>query len=217
MKRIRKRNKIQKRWNQHSKPRRPSRYADYYERMMDPIWTQRWENDLKRIKILKKNILSLEPVPQKKVQVIKTVNHFVKLIDLITSFVDQGILSCAPMYKSEAADSFNEMIVSFAARHESTLCYLNKTEIGKTVTTNSLYLGLFFEIADDDIKDNMQIKIHNGVKYHVDVDFSPISDWLNRRVRTSNGNLATISQSTLSFLIKEMERMLLETIDELLN
>ena len=208
---------MQKRWNQHSKPRRPSRYADYYERMMDPIWTQRWENDLKRIKILKKNILSLGPVPQKQVQVIKTVNHFVKLIDLLTSFVDHGILSCSPMDKSESADAFNDMLISFVARRESTLCYLNKTEVGKTVTTNSLYLGLFFEITEDEVTDNIQTKTHNGTLYRVDVDFSPISDWLNRRVLTSSGNLATISQTVLAFLIKEMETMLLKTIDELLN
>ena len=130
MKRIKKWNKMQKKWNRHSKPRRPSRYADYYERMMDPIWTQHWENDLKRIKTLRKNIYSLGPVPQNKVQVLKTVNHFVKLIDLITSFVDYGILTCVPSTKSESAETLNEILVSFVGREESTLCYLNKTEVG---------------------------------------------------------------------------------------
>lgn len=193
------------------------RYAEYYERIMEHIWTERWETDLKRLKILKKNILALGPIPQKETQMIKTVNHFVKFLDLLTSFVDIGTLRCAPVSKADSANALNEMLVAFVAREESTLCYLNKTEVGKTVTTNSLYLGLFLEITDDDIKDDIQTKVHNGTVYKVEVDFSPLSDWLNRRVITTNGHLATISQKTLANLIQEMQAIIFETIDEILN
>lgn len=193
-----------------------SRYTQYYEKIMEPVWTEHWDSDLKRLKILKKNLMSLGPVPQKETQTIKTVNYFVKFIDILTSFVDKGILRCAPISKGESANSLNEMLIAFVARKESTLCYLNKTEVGKTATTNSIYLGMFFELNDDDIKNNVQTKTHKGITYKVEVDFSPLSDWLNRRVRTTNGNLAIISQQTLAHLIQEMQTMLFETIDEIL-
>ena len=205
-----------KRKKQNKKRWGSSRYTEYYEKIMEPIWTEHWETDLKRLKILKKNLMSLGPVPQKEAQTIKTINYFVKFIDILTSFVDKGILRCAPINKGESANSLNEMLIAFVARKESTLCYLNKTEIGKTVTTNSLYLGMFFELNDDDIKNNVQTKTHKGITYKVEVDFSPLSDWLNRRVRTTNGNLAIISQQTLAHLIQEMQTMLFETIDEIL-
>lgn len=200
-----------KRWN------KEGRYSEYYQKVMDPIWTERWETYLKRLKKLKKEVLKIGSIPTKENQLIKTTNCFVKFIDLLTSFLDNGILECAPEGKAQAIINFNDMLDAFVARKNCTICYINKSERGQRVNVNNLYIGIFNLITDKDDLNNIQTKNINGKKLRVDVDFTPLSEWLNGRVRTPDGHQAKLSQRVLAKFLNEMKSIVLELIDEILK
>ena len=89
--------------------RKKQRYGLYYMRTMQEVQLQ-MRKELseyqKRIKILKKDIQRLGPVPQKKTQLISTVNYFVSLINLITNFADSGMVFYSTEEKEEALAKF---------------------------------------------------------------------------------------------------------------
>lgn len=206
---------MNKRWNRNKKSTK--RYIEYYETIMDPIWTQRWEKDLKRLKVLKKDILALGPIPHKESQVIATTNYFVKFVNLLTAFLDNGQLECAPISKADSVNSLNTILIALVARKEDSFYYLNKAGIGKSVTTNNLYLGLFVPITEEDDIANIQTKKLNNTLLKVVVDFCPFSDWINKRVITFDGYPATISQKTLANLLRESQSIIFEAIDDVLK
>lgn len=194
-----------------------SRYNRYYEKTMEPIRKQQWETDLKRLKILRKDVLGLGPIPTRQIQLIKTTNYFIKFMDLLTEFHDNGMLKCAPESKAQEVRDFNDIISTFVAREKCTNCYHNRSEVGKRVTANNLYLGLFVPITDEDDLEQIQTKVINGKKLKVEVDFCPLYEWLNKRAVTIDGHRATISQKFLAKFLNEMRSIVLEVIDGVLE
>lgn len=200
-----------------NKKRKPERYAEYYERTMEPIWTERWKKYLKRVKALKKDISRLGPIPTEEKQLIKTINYFVKIIDVVTDFYDDGLVKCAPKEKAQALINFNDMVFTLVAREKCTSCYLNKSEVGKRVTANNLYLGMFNSITNEDELNNIKTEEINGSKLKVEVDFTSISEWINGRAVTLDGYRASISQKQLAKVLKGIQSIILEVIDEILK
>ena len=157
-----------------NKKRKIARYPKYYQRIMEPVLVERWETYLNRLRILKKDLLKLGPIPTKEIQLIKTTNYFVKFIDLLTDFHDKGMLECATEKKAQAVYDFNDMLVTLVAREES-ICYLNKSENGQRITANNLYLGSFVPVTEKDNLKNIEIKQIDGIKVKVEVEYTPLS------------------------------------------
>lgn len=212
---------IRRKWNQRSSARRKkysaNRYCRYYESIMEPIWNQCWEKDLKRLKSLKKEILSLGPIPQKESQLISTVNYFIKYLNILTSFVDNDLLKYSPIVKANSVQSFNNIISTLVAREKDSSYYINKAGKNQNVTINNLYLGLFVPITEEDSNSNIKIKKINNSFLKVEVDFYPFSDWINNKVLTVNGYPATISQKTLAKLLIESQSLLFNAIEDILD
>jgi len=202
-----------RRWN---KNRKKSRYGAYFEAMMDPIWREHWENDLKRIKKLKKQLEKLGPIPTKEVQLIKTANLFVDLINLLTTFVDEGNIPYAPEDKYDAVDRFKHVVSHYVAREDGTLCYINKSEPGKRVTANNLCIGLFSSVAKEDITNNIKTKTINGITIQVLAEFTPIVNWINQNTTTLDGSPASLSQKAIASYIKDIKEAVLKEIDKIL-
>ena len=199
-----------------NKKRKIARYPKYYQRIMEPVLVERWETYLNRLRILKKDLLKLGPIPTKEIQLIKTTNYFVKFIDLLTDFHDKGMLECATEKKAQAVYDFNDMLVTLVAREES-ICYLNKSENGQRITANNLYLGSFVPVTEKDNLKNIEIKQIDGIKVKVEVEYTPLSEWINKRAIAKDGSPARISQKTLSRFLDKRKSMLLEIIDEILK
>ena len=193
------------------------RYGAYYMRKMEPIWEEKWNGYQKRIKFLKKDIQHLGPIPQKETQLISTVNYFVKLINLISNFADKGMACYTPEDKVEIIAKFNAIITSLVARDKLIHQYMNKSKIGENVTPNNLYLGMFSQIKEDEIaSDKPTIEI-NGELRKVEVNFAPISDWINNRVISLSGRSCHINQKDLAITLREIIAIILEAIDAVLD
>lgn len=200
-----------------NKKRKTQRYGKYYFQTMQPVWEERWQKYLKRIKILKKDIEHLGPIPKKEKQLISTVNYFVDIINLITNFSDKGLLTYLPKEKGEEVSMFNALITALVAREKHVHQYKNTSEIGKSVTRENLYLGIFSRITDSSeiTPETPTIEI-NGRLRRVEVDFAPLSDWINHRVKAMNGRSCTISQKDLAITLSEIRTLILEYIDAVL-
>ena len=194
-----------------------SRYGEYYQNVMQPIHREAWKQELKRIKKLKKKLLALGPVPQSKHQIIKTVNMFIKLIDILTEFIDDGVLKYAPESKVEAVLKLNTAIKHFVSRKPTPqLCYLNKSKIGEAVTANNLCIGRFVGITPEESVNTENTTTINGVTLKVIVDYIPAADWLQKKAIASSGNTVALSQSALSSCIEDITKDLIKKIDSVL-
>lgn len=197
---------------------RKQRYKHYYQKIMEPVMIERWKNCLKWVSVLKKEILKLGSIPEKEIQLIKTKNYFVNFIDLLTNFLDSGgVLDCATEEKAAAVYSFNDILITLVAREECTICYFNKSKVGQRVTDNNLYLGAFLEITEKDDLNNIETREIHGMKVKVEVDFTPVSEWINHKAISKKGYTAKISQKTLAAFLNKRKSMLLEIIDEILK
>jgi len=198
------------------KKRKKTRYGVYYSTIMAPVWREHWEKDLKRLNNLKKQLKKLGPIPTKETQIIKTANLFIELIDLLTNFVDKGLVQHAPKNKHEAAIQLNETLLHYVAREEQLLCYLNKSRKGQSVTANNLYIGLFGNISENDDISCIKTKTINGVTFMVLAEFAPIIDWINHSAVTLCGSPARLSQNAIATYITDIRNKVLEEIDSVL-
>lgn len=199
-----------KKWNK-------QRYGEYYKDVMAPLWTELWNNYLKRIKILRKDIKALGTVPDKEVQLIKTVKYFVRLIDLATNFVDNGISIYAPINKADVVSQFNDTIVAIVARDDNLAQYHNRTEFGRHVTYDTLYLGMCSKIDPAEVTPDMTTRIIDGKVRKVEVELASISDWLNDKVFSVDGYNCHIKQKYLANVDRQLTDILLESIDSVLE
>lgn len=195
---------------------RQQRYGEYFNDSMQAVRVEKWFAYLKRIRVLKKNLIALGAVPYKETQLIKTVNYFVKLINLVTNFFDTGLLNCAPIYKKEELFEFNFTIVALTAREYGYAQYHNKSEVGKNVTLSNLYLGMFDDISPEEITPNMKTTVINDEIKLVVVEMAPLSDWINNRVFAVNGCYSKIRQKDLAHVNRQIYKILLESINKIL-
>ena len=192
---------------------RKQRYGDYYERLM-AAYLKQYEEYIKRIRKLKKEILSLGDVPNKEVQLIKTLQYFLKIVNLATNFVDKGVLDMG-VGKKEEMKKFNDTIILATCR-KGVSRVVNKTPIGKNVTNDTLYIGVFSEI-EGKVHSGAKTKVINGKNYMIEVDYMPISKWINGKVRATNGLTVKIKQKDLSALDQQLTDALLEVIDKVIE
>lgn len=199
------------------RPARKKRvYGDYYEKLMEPSYTKNYQEYLKRIKSLKKKVISLGDVPQNKTQLIKTLNYFVELVNLATNFVDNGMLRRCPIEKEKELRDFEDTINALTCRNSETSLVQNRTPIGGTVTYDTLYIGLMHE-AKEESSSYQKTKTINGKLYEIEVDFASISDWINNKVKSVNGRKVKLKQEDLSKLEKKLIDALLGAIENVLK
>lgn len=191
-------------------------YGDYYEELMEPTYMKRYWDYLKRIKSLRKKVISLGDIPTKKTQLIGTLNYFVELVNLATSFVDKGMLSWCPIGKEQELMEFQETINKLTCRNDEAIPVQNRTPIGGTVTYDTLYIGLIHE-AIEGPNPCLKTKIINGKLYNIEVDFASISAWINWEVTSVDGKNVRLKQEDLAQLDKKLTDILLEVIDNVLK
>ena len=199
------------------KKRKTPRYYMYYKATMQPVWEEEWNTYERRIRRLKKDVLSLGVIPTNENQLIKTVNYFVRLVNLVTNFNDNGIVIHAPTSKAEEAYTFNEIIVSIMARKKGIAQYHNKSEFGKPVTYENLYLGMFSKVDPEDVSPEMQTVIINDDLHKVDVESTSISDWINNRAFSLDGRRCHIKQKDLATVDTQLTSILMKAINDVLS
>lgn len=207
---------MEKRKRKWKEKRKKSRYGVYYYTMMTPIWREHWEKDIKRLHKLKKQLKKLGPVSTNKKQIINTANMFVELINLLTNFVDNGLLQHAPKNKHQVTIELNETLTHYIAREEQLLCYLNKSQKGQSVTANNLCIGFFSNISENDDITSIKTKTVNGVTFQVLADFAPVIDWINQSAVTLSGNPTVLSQKAIASYITDIRDKILAEIDSVL-
>lgn len=190
-------------------------YGDYYEKLMEPTYIKHYQEYLKRIKTLRKKVISLGDVPKKETQLIKTLDYFVELINLATNFVDKGMLKWWPIEKKEELREFEEIVYTLTCRDCESILVQNKTPIGNTVTYDTLYIGVMHEIEDSN--PYVKTKSINGKLYQIDVDFASISDWINWEVTAVNGLKVKLKQRDLAQLDEKLKGKLLNAIETVLK
>lgn len=193
------------------------RYGKYYNKIMQPQRLEAYNAFIKRVKTLKKQVKSLGKIPEKKTQLIKTINYFVNLINLVTQFVDSGLLEYPPKHKYSEIAYFHEVLVCIMARTENSASYHNRSLPGQSVNYNNLYLGMFSDIASEDITPDTPICFINGEAKKVEAEMFSFSDWINNRAITNDGYMAIINQKELAIVDKNLTDILLETIDSVLS
>lgn len=196
---------------------RRKRYQAYYEAMMEPIYEQMWSETIKRLKTLKKAVKSLGPIPNEEIQLTKTVNYFIKIVNLATNFLDEGLISFLPDNKIEQVDDFNATIEYIAGRNVENTQYLNKSEIGEKVNAENLLLGRFSSIGIENVPATTKTIRINGKLYKVEVEFTPISLWLKGKVISKDGHYVNISQKRIATVDKQLTDRLLEVINGVLE
>lgn len=200
---------------QERKKRKPT-YGEYYKKLMMQE-RKAYDEYLKRIKSLRKKVISLGDVPKKNTQLIKTLNYFVELVNLATNFVDKGKLKWYPIKKEEELREFEETIYTLTCRNRESSQVQNKTQIGKTVTNNTLYIGIMYE-AIEGPNPCMKQKIIDGKLYQVEVNFAPISDWINGKiVRTCDNQRVSLKQPKIAQLVENLKCILLKAIENVLK
>lgn len=198
------------------KKRRKQRYGDYFYRLMEPTMIKCYDEYIRRIKVLRRQVNDLGSVPHKKTQLIKTLQYFISLINLATKFVDSGILEYAPEEKAESINEFNSAITMLTFRNNGTVHVQNKTPVGGTVMYNNLYIGVISEAKGECRKDCKRETI-NGKEYDVEVQPVSVRDWINFRAKSVDGRLALLKQEELADLCEKLTKILLETIDDVLK
>ena len=191
-------------------------YGGYYEKLMEPIYMRRYQEYLKRVKSLKKKVISLGDIPQRKTQLIKTLNYFVEIVNLATNFVDKGMLIRCPIEKEKELREFESAINTITCRNSETSLVQNKTPKGGTVTYDTLYIGVMHE-AKEESNQALKTQIINGKLYNIEVDFASINDWVNGKVRAVNGKRVELKQEDLAKLVEQVIDILLDTIDSVLK
>lgn len=191
-------------------------YGGYYEKLMEPTYMKHYWDYLKRIKSLRKKVISLGDIPTKKTQLIGTLNYFVELVNLATSFVDKGMLSRCPIEKEKELIEFGETINKLTCRNHEGNPVQNRTPIGGRVTYDTLYIGIIHE-AIEGPNPCLKAKVINGKLYNIEVDFAPISAWINWEVTTVDGKSVRLKQEDLAQFDKKLTDILLEVIDNVLK
>lgn len=194
-----------------------NRYVMYYNKMMLPIRMKQYQDYLKRIAVLKKRVLALGKVPEKEQQLISTVKYFVSLINLATEFEDKGYLTTVPSAKAELIREFNSDIASLVSRKEGNAQYWNKSEVGKKVTFDNLYLGMFSKIKPEEITPELVTTKIAGEVRKVECDYFTLSQWINGQARSLDGYGVKIKQQDLAAICKEVTKLLLHQIDKVLE
>ena len=192
------------------------RYGIYYNELTQPIRVEKWLTYLKRVRVLKKNLLSLGYVSYKESQLIKTVNYFVKLINLVTNFFDTGLLYYSPLEKKDEMFEFNYTIESFTAREEGYAQYHNRAKVRKNVTLSNLYIGRFDDISPEKITPDIKTTIINNEIKLVVVEMAPLCNLINNRVTAVNGYHVKIKQKDLANVNRQIYKILLEAINKVL-
>lgn len=191
-------------------------YGGYYEKLMEPTYMKRYQEYLRRIRSLKKKLISLGGIPESKTQLIKTLNYFVQIVNLATNFVDKGMLIRGPIEKEKELREFESAINTVTCRNSETSQVQNKTPKGGTVTYDTLYIGVMHE-AKEESDEALKTKIINGRLYNIEVDFASINDWINGKVRAVNGKSVKLKQEDLAKLNRQVIDILLDTIDGVLK
>ena len=209
---------IQRKHWKHNKSWKQQRYVTYYyNNSMQKIWWEEWQAYLRRIVKLKKDIKSLGKIPKNPSQLISTVKYFVGLINLTTNFADGGLSSRAVADKAIETEKFNSAIISISAREKNMLQFWNATPVGQNVTYNTLYLGMYSKIEPQDVTPDIQVISLGGDLVRVEVDLHPISDWLNKKVVSVDGeHICLIKQQDLAGINEDIISFLLQVIDEVL-
>lgn len=207
-KRIRKNNK----WSKSNQ-----RYGAYFDRKMQQTRLEQYKQYIKRIEKLRKDVKALGDVPQKETQMIKTLQYFVNLINLATNFADKGILKCVPIEKKEEIIEFNNTIITLTCRSEEIPEVENRAPIGGKVTVNNLCIGSMSKTKENASPFSIQVK-KNKTVYYVEVEPAPIIDWINSKVKTvTGGEAGLLKQKPLAELEKKMTKILLESIEAVLE
>lgn len=197
--------------------RKKQQYGQYYEKMMEPIWQKNLITYQKRIKKLKKDIISLGKIPESEKQLISTIKYFVKLIALVTNFADTGLSNRVPDNKFEIVSNFNTFITLMIARNANSMQYHNRSKVKEPVTYDNLYLGMFSDIKPEDITPNTPIRIIGGKPKKIIVPLTSISGWLNNCAVSLDGEHVSIKQHDLAVMEKQLVIILFEKINKILE
>lgn len=195
---------------------RSQRYGDYYARLMEEVRLEHYNEYIKRIRALRKEVILLGEVPKNQKQLIKTIQYFRELINLATKFVDKGLLDCVPIEKAEKLEDFNSTITTLTCRSQGIVQVQNKTPVGKPVTNNTLYIGMLSKITGEP-NESLRTETINGRVYQVEVYPAPISDWINFRVKDIKGRMSLLKQGLLAGLCEDLTKILLGSIDDVLK
>lgn len=197
--------------------RKEQQYGQYYEKMMEPIWQKDWITYQKRIKKLKKDIISLGKIPENEKQLIATIKYFVKLIALVTNFLDTGLSNRVPDDKYQIVSEFDTLITLMVARDTNAAQYYNNSKVNEPVTYDNLYLGMFSEIKEKDITPNTSIRIIGGKPKKIIVPLTSMSGWLNNCAFSLDGEHVSIKQHDLAVMEKQLVTILFRSIDKVLK
>ena len=172
-------------------------YAEYYENIyLDALNQKKWKEYLRRIGILKKSVKSLGKAPAKGSALVASIKYFAKLVKLASEFEREGILNAIPEDKAEAAKEFTEVIIGITCKKmvitisweesdgkERLAQYWNQSKENETVTYDNLCLGMYSKMNPKEmLSEGLKVTIE-GQKYKIDLLMSPVSAWINNKIK----------------------------------
>lgn len=193
--------------------RKKQRYGEYMRRQYE----QRWNQIIKRVEVLKKDLEDLGSAPNNERQLIKTLKYLKSLVNITTRFAEEGLIDLAYEEKAKAVFEFNETILIISARERENGHYINKTKVGEEANFSNLLIGRFEQITEEQVTPKMKTKQIGEILYKVEVEYTPIVKWLNFPIVSSEKRYVFLSQKKLAIVCEQLKEMLLEVIEDVLK
>lgn len=196
--------------------RRVQRYGLYLEKVQDPINEKNWNEFLKRVAILKKDVV-------KKVNVKSTtpknavLDSLVELVRIVTEFYDAGIPNVWPKDKVDTMKDVCIGLQRIVRRGYVAPPYTNKTMPGEKVNSFNLCIGSGTEIKKEDASKYSIVSEENGKWYAISVTMQPVSLWKQKRVYKVNGERTDFDEQVFINLINNFKTIIIKMCDCLLE
>lgn len=211
---------------------RYNRYNDFYCKIYaDPKRQKNWNNYLKRINNLKKQLKSLGKVPTAEDSLAEIMKYCVKLINVAAKFQDSGMLYTVPMKKAKSTRKFSDIIISLCCRENAITIswistrtgkkqiaqYINLSKERENATYNNILLGMYTQVIQGEDTLQRDTAMIDNENYFVDVMMSPITNWINKRVQEPNDSSCYERHFALADANMKIQEALLNAIDKVLE